>query len=447
MFSITDRTQIRINAKNAGIYNKHVLCAVSGGADSVALLLLLCRLRDSGDIRLSAAHYEHGIRGAESIADRDFVSALCAKLKIPLYLGAGDVPKEAARRHEGLETCARLLRRDFLETARKESEADIIALAHHKDDQAETVLMHIFRGGGQTGAGGMTANNGTICRPLLRFSKKELIDFLEGVGQDWREDKTNAEADNPRNILRLNVIPQIVSAYPNAVGAIARFSEISRAEDELLNSLAADMILRNARAYAGICELKNVNEAPVALVRRMIRLILPFLDFENVERARNAVGRETLQNGASAEKYSGSLYLSEKLTPPKGVAIADSGETRLNGVCTLVSEGRADAPIYNNGLRQALDKQALENAVLRTRNERDFIRPLGMDGSTKSLSDYLTDRKFPRPLRDRLPVIAVGSEILWAAGVGIGETAKMRDGRAAALLSIQMNTELRGMGL
>ncbi len=447
MFSITDRTLIRINARNAGICDKHVLCAVSGGADSVALLLLLCRLRDSGDIRLSAAHYEHGIRGSESIADRDFVSELCAKLGVPLHLGAGDVPAEAARRREGLETCARSLRREFLETARKESGADIIALAHHKDDQAETVLMHIFRGGGQAGAGGMSANDGSVCRPLLEFSKKELIGFLESVGQDWREDKTNAEANTPRNILRLNVLPQIVSAYPNAVGAIARFSDICRTEDEFLNSLAEDMIRQNARAYAGVCELKNVNCAPAALVRRAIRIILPFLDFENVERARNAVGRETLQNGASAEKYDGSLYLSERLANPDAVNIALAGETRLPGVCALRSESYEGAPIYDNGFRQALDAEAIGNAVLRTRRERDFIRPLGMGGGAKSLSDYLTDRKFPRPLRDRLPVAAVGSEILWAAGVGISETAKMRNGRKSRLLSIQMNTELRGMDI
>ncbi len=150
--------------------NRRILAAVSGGADSVALLSLLCTARNCGFLTLYAAHYEHGIRAEESLEDMRFVAKLCRTLDVELITGRGSVPAEAMRTGEGIESCARRLRHEFLEQTRQKLGADYTALAHHARDRAETVLMHILRGGGLAGAAAMPLRNGTIIRPLIGYS-------------------------------------------------------------------------------------------------------------------------------------------------------------------------------------------------------------------------------------------------------------------------------------
>lgn len=413
-----------------------VLCAVSGGADSVALLRLLVSLRNEGLLRLHAAHFEHGIRGQASLDDRDFVRALCASLYVPLSVGQASVPMEAARAGEGLETCARRLRRAFLKKAAADAGATRIALAHHKDDQAETVLMHLLRGGGLTGASGMRADDGTFLRPLLPFTHAELIEYLNEIGQPWREDETNRVSDTPRNALRNEILPRIRDFYPGAADALARFAAISADEDAFIGEIAETVWRERAREYAGVRILKNFSALSPALKRRLVKRALGEADFDTVERVCAGDGSLQLPGGLTAYRTDDDLYLSRAFSPPPDVPVPDAGEAALVGVCLLTVENAPPAPVRDGGLTQALDAEALKNAVLRTRRTGDFIAPLGMKGRSKSLSDYLTDRKFPYPLRDRMPVVARGQEILWAAGAGISERARVFENRAAKRLTI-----------
>ena len=210
---------------------KHVLAALSGGADSVALLILLCRARDAGMLGVSAAHFEHGIRGEESERDLAFCQKLCERMGVPLSIGRADVPEIARRTGRGTETCAREMRYDFLNEIARVMGADLIALAHHADDQAETVLMHLLRGTGPEGVSCMRRISGNLYRPLIGVRKAEIIRFLEESGQPWREDRTNRLTDNPRNALRIQAIPELERAYPGAVRAIARYAEAAQIED------------------------------------------------------------------------------------------------------------------------------------------------------------------------------------------------------------------------
>ena len=293
-----DRRALRIDAGAAG---GRVLVALSGGADSVALLLLLL---DAG-AGVCAAHFEHGIRGGDSVADMAFCRELCVSHGVPFFCERADVP--AARLPgEGLEAAARRLRYAFLRRAKEEAGAVCIATAHHAGDQAETVLMHILRGAGPAGAAGMREREGDLWRPLLRVQKQELVAFLRGRGQPWREDATNAVADTPRNALRLDIFPRLEAIYPGASQALCRFAESQAVEGDFLEGEAA-------RWSSCRVELPNGGFWPLAplpaqaVLRRFFRRQLG--DGATWERVRALAslcgetrGRETLPDGRVVEK-------------------------------------------------------------------------------------------------------------------------------------------------
>lgn len=426
---------LTIDPEQCGLRGARILCAVSGGADSVALLRLLCDVRDRGECELYAAHFEHGIRGEASLEDMRFVVSLCGELNVPLRVGRADVPAEAVRAGEGLETCARRLRHEFLEKTRRELGADVIALAHHRRDRAETVLMHLLRGAGRKGAAALPARDGVLARPLIDLDPEELRAFLTGIGQPWREDESNFTADNPRNALRLNVFPELRKIYPGFETALCRFADITGEEDRLLDRLTREYLESGVRCEYGVFVLALAEKA---ILRRAIRSLFPQADLGFTESALNA--KDYRDAGAGVRvcgSEDGRLYLIPPLAEPEEQMLALCGTTVLEGVCTAECAPCAAEPVRDNGRVQALDAGALRGAALRLRRNGDFIRPLGMDGRRKSLGDYLTDRKFPLPLRDRLPVIADGNEILWAPGVGISEKAKLSDGSEAVMIRIK----------
>ncbi len=403
---------------------EHVLCAVSGGADSVALLLLLKEKADRGEIRLTVAHFDHRIRSG-SADDARFVRELCKRLAVPLLEGSEDVPKLARVRRIGLETAARDARRAFLEDARRKAGADVIATAHHLDDQAETVLMHLFRGTGTKGAAGIRPRAGVWVHPLLHTLKTDLILFLKERSQEWRTDETNAILDTPRNRLRSVVLPEIKTIYPGAEAAISRFAEISAEESDFLDRMADDFLKENGTQIdLGLYALKVI-PAHRALVRRALRRYLPESDHSIITRLADLYFSPqgiVKASGVNAERSGGRLYLTDERVNPDWL---------LGTIHTAPAENR---PEYSNGFRQVLDRRSVENAVLRTRMQGDRISPLGTNGS-KSLSDYLTDRKIDRPLRDRLPLLADGHEILWVIGVGISNHAALRNDSEALELT------------
>ena len=394
---------------------EHVLCAVSGGADSVALLFMLKEKAVQGEIRLTAAHFDHKIRPS-SKDDARFVRELCKKLNVPLVEGSEDVPGFASMRHVGLETAARDARRTFLEKTRLETGADVIATAHHLDDQAETVLMHLFRGAGTAGAAGIRERTGHWVRPLLHARKADLVLYLQSQRQEWCTDETNAIADTPRNRLRSLAMPEILTTYPGAPVAISRFAEISADESDFLDLLADEFLKENGtRIDEGLYALRVVS-AHRGLVRRVLKKLSLKTDYSTIARLADLYFSSSgimKAAGMNAERSGERLYLIDERVNP--------GQT-LGTLRTVSSKNR---PTYNNGFRQVLDQNAVENAELRTRRPADRISPLGTSGS-KSLSDYLTDRKIDRPLRDRIPLLAKGRDILWVIGVGISNQAALK---------------------
>lgn len=413
------------------VRSKHLLVALSGGADSVALLKLLCLQREEYDLRITAAHLHHGIRGIQADEDARYCRELCADLNVQLIEEKIDVPALARSSKQGLETAARDARYTFLRRAKARCGADFIALAHHLNDQAETILMHLFRGAGPEGACGMERLSGDLYRPLLEIPKAELAQFLEKTGISWQEDCTNGVSDNPRNALRLHVLPEIEKNYPSATAAISRHGRLQQIENDLLERMMQTYIKERLESgpYGQRLRLEDTDEE--AILRRAIRKLAGHgLSAEKTDAlfalAKRTRGKLEISGSLIAEKTPGHLYfLPVKPVYPDAVPLRVPGETILPGICRIVAEEGSFSMERDDPSTEIINAEALKGAVLRTRQNGDRIHPLGGPGD-KLLSDYLTDKKIDRPLRECLPLVAAENRILWACGIGIADEARIQ---------------------
>lgn len=241
-----------------------VLVAFSGGADSVALLLMLHSLLKKLNIELFAAHLNHGIRGEEADRDERFCAELCGKKRIPIKVGHVSVPSESEITGEGLEECARRLRYDFLNECAEIFGCTKIATAHHADDNIETVLLHLIRGTGLSGLAGISAKRGNIIRPLLSMRKRELIAYLEENGQDYVVDSTNSDTVMTRNKIRHELLDTVYEINPRADVSFSNMSKLVEADNEYLMSLAERVDKSTP--------LSLLKETPTPLLSRFIQL-------------------------------------------------------------------------------------------------------------------------------------------------------------------------------
>lgn len=426
------------------VRGKRLLIALSGGADSVALAALLAGAREEYRLTLFAAHLDHGIR-PESRGDAAFCQALCRRLEIPLACARLELREEAARLHTGLETLARARRYEFLRAQKRETGADFIALAHHMDDQAETVLMHLGRGAGPGGVCGMREVAGDLYRPLLGFRKAALTAWLQARGLSWREDATNAVDDTPRNALRLHALPALEQCYPQFVPALARCARAAQIEDDYLEEQTR-IFLEDRGGGHPFCQWIDLDPPPArALLRRALMKVCPSSpDFEGVNALERLCqqprGRLDLGKTHLAERCGRRLYFVPKQLPAIPEAPLDlDGETRFEPLCRIEAAPCDPVPIRDDPTAQVLDPEALRGAMIRLRRPGDRIRPLGC--GDKLLSDFFTDKKLDRPLRDAVPLIARENRVLWACGVGISQEAALRPGcRAVQLKCIFINT-------
>ena len=224
-----------------------VLVGLSGGADSVGLLLVLWKLRETFQISLRALHVHHGLRGAEADRDAAFSRMLCERLEIPFYEFRIDAAKEALDRKCSVEEAGRLARYRLYEETARAWEEEIrrvhIATAHHADDNAETVLFNLFRGSGLTGLSGIAPVRGRIIRPLLWAQRSEIQTWLRQQGQDWVEDSTNQESEYSRNWLRNELLPAVEERLnAQAVRHIDQAGRRIRQADAYLEEVAEEWL-------------------------------------------------------------------------------------------------------------------------------------------------------------------------------------------------------------
>jgi tRNA(Ile)-lysidine synthase len=255
-----------------------VICALSGGSDSVALLFLLHDLHRAGDLVLDcAAHLHHEIRGVEADADQQFCRELCERLNVPFITNHVDVPAAAARARVSIEVAARRARHAFFANVRGVRGAHVVATAHTENDQAETILLRVVRGAGGRGLSGIAPRRDYLIRPLLTMTRDALQAELTARGQTWREDLTNADLAIPRNRVRHELLPYLEQHFNPAVQhALARLADVSRADeswaDALVDAALTDVIsTQNGNVSLNV---SRVTASPEALARRFVRRAL-----------------------------------------------------------------------------------------------------------------------------------------------------------------------------
>lgn len=424
---------MRLMLEECGLLPQHaVLVGLSGGVDSVVLLHLLCGLREQGRLSaVMAAHLHHGLRGAEADADAAFCEALCGAWDVPFVCGRAEVRTVAAEKGLSLETAAREERYAFLKRAAAQLGADCIAVAHHMDDQAETLLLHLLRGSGLDGLAGMRPRTGNIVRPLLAARRQDIEAYAQAHGLAFCTDATNASDAMTRNRVRHELLPLLCSFNPRAVEHLCATASLLAQDADYLN--AAARAAAGAAAGRDGAGRKALLALPDAVRSRVLKRLLFEAQGGEVERrdvarlealleARTGTQIE-LRGGAAAWVDAERLYVGR---PPQesafAVPFAAPGRTQTPRGAFVAVADRLSRP---GGAHEAcIDWDALpEDAVVRTRREGDRFHPLGAPGDRK-LSDVMTDRKLPRWERD-VPLLCSGARVLWMPGYTIADSIKI----------------------
>ncbi len=270
--------------------------AVSGGSDSVALFRLLLELRPELGVVLSVIHFNHQLRGTESDSDKKFVSELAREHNLEFFCAHGDVKKHSAALGLSIETAARRLRYEYFHELLRLGKVNRIATAHTLDDQAETVLLKLFRGAGTKGLAGIfpklnlgnsSGGNSSIIRPLLGIQRRDLRLYLNGLQQDWREDTSNRDLRHARNVVRHGILPRLQrNINPSVREVLADTAELARAEEEYWTD-QVDSVLPGISKNAGDLSIPCLRRLPLAMQRRIVRAagqrLQIHLDFKHVE--------------------------------------------------------------------------------------------------------------------------------------------------------------------
>jgi len=387
----------------------HIGVAVSGGMDSMCLLHYLVQ---SG-AKVTVLSVDHGIRGEESQKDLGLVKEYAAKLGVPCLTKEVDAPAYAKERHMGIEQAARELRHAFFAEALEKGQADCIATAHHLDDQTESTLMNILRGTGLNGLaeGGKRPR---YIRPFASLTRSQIEGYAKAYSIPYREDATNRDTTYSRNYLRWEVLPKIAEKFPRYRESLARLRQTATEQIDLLDSLA---IAPTTRGDVVFLPVEALNQHP-ALAKWSVGKALYYFDYAVDMESKHLEAVLALADG----KNNGAVCLPHDVMAAKEydqVAFwrktpqEDAEYPALEGDYTFGDKRYRLRP-YREGdkLRFDLDKLP-EGTVVRLRRAGDVIEKFG--GGTKSLGDYYTDKKVPLRLRDAVPVVAYGKQILVCA--------------------------------
>lgn len=410
-----------------------VLVAVSGGADSVALLHLLHRVAGSCALALHVAHLDHALR-PESRADAAHVRDLCATLGLPLVVRRIDVAALARAGRGGLEEAAREARRTFLREAARGHGCDWVALAHQRDDQAETFLLRLLRGAGTTGLAGMRPADPPFVRPLLPFSREELVAWLAAEGIAWREDASNRDRTFARNRVRFELLPLLESYNPAIRPHLAELCRRFAADEEEWTERVAAELRRVAELADDECRLPcaALATASPAMAGRLVRAALHHVrgDLRRVE-AGHVAAILALASGARPQgelqlpgAWAGRRYQVLRIRrqpPPVGsiaaLPIAGPGSYPL-GDGRVLDVALADAPRGEApAVVEFCARQVVFPLQVRAPLPGDRLQPAGMAG-TKKLQDLFVDLKLPREERRAAALVLAGDgRLLWVAGL------------------------------
>ena len=405
-----------------------VICAVSGGADSVAMLFALYLLREKLGITLEAAHFNHNLRGEESLRDETFVRELCARYEIPLHVASGEIHPGK----KGLEAAARDARYAFLESLPGK-----IATAHTADDNAETILMHLVRGTGLKGLGGIAPQRGKLIRPMLGITRREVEDFLAEWHLPHVEDSTNETDAFLRNRLRHHVMPLLAAENPRIAENLSQMALRLREDEACLSQLSH---------YETLPEVETLRTLPSAVRSRMLERFLK----------ENGVREPEDVHIAQAEALVFSDSPSASAAFPGGVTLSRQyGHLTANPTgeaftpVTLTCPGSTEAAGIRITCEPAGELAQSENLLTVCPSGKISIRPrqtgdkIRLSGGSKSLKKLFIDRKIPAADRGRIPVVCDETGILgvYSIGVNLDRAARILPAVTIRFERIQGETE------
>ncbi len=451
---VLDRVRRTIRRHDLAARGTRVVIALSGGGDSVALAHVLRELDGSGDLSVAGvAHFNHQLRDA---ADRDeaFCQALAAEQGWAFLAGREDVRARAAREHRSIEDAARTARHEFFALARAHFSADVVAVGHTRDDQAETFLLRLVRGAGPRGLSAMHPRSGDVIRPLLDCRRAELRAWLETRGLAYLNDETNADVAIPRNRVRAELLPLLEERFnPSIVDVLASQAELARDDwnwmlDEVKSRklevrstaelLAAPRALRRLAVWRAMTEAAGGRTVSLAHVEAVLDLLESPGSGGSIDAPGHVVERQgdrvVLRSGRSDDARPEPNFFRYPLSIPGEVTLPEHGlvvsaqQAGSPGAEALgaITRNRATAVIAADGWAAPL--------AVRNRRPGDRFRPFGLDGQ-KKLQDFLVDRKVARADRDRVPlVVDENDRILWVAGHEIDEAFRVTEASRAVII-------------
>ena len=425
----------------------HIVAGVSGGADSVALLLVLLEIQKKKKISIEAVHLEHGIRGEESRSDQKFVERLCERLRVPCYSVSYDIEKIAAEEKLTVEEAGRKMRYQVFHD-RLGKRRGKIAVAHHRNDQAETILFHLARGTGMKGIGGMAPVQGEVIRPLLCVSRREIEVFLTQNRQEYRIDQTNYDRNYARNRIRHEVVPQLEEVNRQAVAHLCQAAEYVREAEQYLEEQTRK-IKENCINEQEL-DIKQIRGLPKLMQKRVLFSWVA----DQVGSRRNLTAEHIASVGSLVEKQVG-----RKISLPGGYMVYREYETlRIQKETRKRVEDQAELPICTTELKipgevlspeqharivctlrkveknnqipknrytKWFDYDKINGSVqVRTRQLVDFMT-IDEQGGRQSLKKYMINEKIPAKERDSILLVADDDQILWVIGYRISEAYKV----------------------
>jgi len=454
----------RIKQKNIIKPHDCLVVGLSGGPDSVCLLHALSQLKESMALTIYAAHLNHNLRGMDANQDAGFAMVFSKKLGIHCIVKSEDVEAVARKDKLSIEAAGRQCRYRFLEEVADKIGADKIAVAHHLNDQAETLLLHLLRGSGLTGLVGMVPQRERVIRPLLDTSREEILRYCEQHQLAYCRDATNEEPVVMRNRVRLELLPLMKTYNPEIIKALGRTAFLLERDEETLSGLSQE-VLEDSKisGNAGAYDLHSLKELPDALLSRVIRSIwrsqtetnhtLQMEHVDNVMKAvRNRVHEKRFHlpgnvvikvttddlNCFSAENE----MKRAPVMPP--VVIRENGTTWLpqsRGTVRVVRKkliSFSSVSFTDNPNTQMLSADFLkEDLVLRHRHRGEHWEPLGLGGK-KSLKKTFMEMKIPIAERDQQLLLCHGNQVIWVVGKGISEKVRVTE-KTQEVLMVEYN--------
>lgn len=428
-----------------------ILVALSGGPDSVCLLDILIKLKETLNIEIGAAHLNHMLRGDDALGDEDYVRKICKDLDIPCYIKQVDINKYAKENKLSSEMAGRSARYDFFDEIISKHGFNKIATAHNANDQAETILFRLMRGTGLEGLGGIkVSRDNKIIRPILCLSRDEVEAYIEKEGLNPRIDKTNFEKIYNRNKIRLDILPYIKEHFnADIVHTLNRMSALLQKDNEYLEKEAEryyeKYCLKEEKHFILKNQLFNEEEAITSRVIRnaLVEYSKSNYDFEmkhiseiNYLAKKNSGKRVDLPNNIYAENIYGDIYIKKRIKKQK---LDTQNEIVINKndidgkkvefynykIEFSVIDNKDNTSYKKDSLKKFFDFDLIENSiVIRKRKDGDKMVPLGMKGS-KKIKDIFINSKIPKEQRDFIPIIEFDNKIAWLTGIKVSEDYKV----------------------